>query len=63
MGPVRRSLTPRLSGSNVVGIVTNVLTPYMLNPSAWNWRNYAGFFWVRGPSTRRVVSSSPSSVC
>ncbi|KYK55885.1 maltose permease [Drechmeria coniospora] len=30
---------------NVVGILTNVLTPYMLNPSAWNWRNYAGFFW------------------
>ncbi|KAJ6441722.1 sugar porter (SP) family MFS transporter [Purpureocillium lavendulum] len=30
---------------NVVGIITNVLTPYMLNPSAWNWRNYTGFFW------------------
>jgi SP family general alpha glucoside:H+ symporter-like MFS transporter len=22
---------------NVVGIITNVLTPYMINPSAWNW--------------------------
>ncbi|RCI14146.1 hypothetical protein L249_6059 [Ophiocordyceps polyrhachis-furcata BCC 54312] len=31
---------------NVVGIVTGVLTPYMLNPSAWDWRNFAGFFWA-----------------
>ncbi|KAJ5046827.1 uncharacterized protein L3040_004052 [Drepanopeziza brunnea f. sp. 'multigermtubi'] len=30
---------------NVVGIVAAVLTPYMLNPSAWDWGNYAGFFW------------------
>ncbi|KAK0755952.1 hypothetical protein N5P37_011505 [Trichoderma harzianum] len=30
---------------NVVGIITNVLTPYMLNPTAWNWSNYTGFFW------------------
>jgi SP family general alpha glucoside:H+ symporter-like MFS transporter len=30
---------------NVVAIVCNVLTPYMLNPTAWNWSNYAGFFW------------------
>lgn len=22
---------------NIVGIITNVLTPYMINPSAWNW--------------------------
>ncbi|OTA04610.1 MFS permease (maltose permease) [Trichoderma parareesei] len=31
--------------SNIVGIVTNVLTPYMLNPKAWDWSNYTGFFW------------------
>jgi SP family general alpha glucoside:H+ symporter-like MFS transporter len=31
---------------NVVGIVCSVLTPYMLNPSAWNWSNFAGFFWA-----------------
>lgn len=31
---------------NVVGIITGVLTPYMLNPTAWNWSNYAGFFWA-----------------
>ncbi|KAF2859447.1 sugar transporter [Piedraia hortae CBS 480.64] len=31
---------------NVVGIVTSVLTPYMLNPTAWNWGNFTGFFWA-----------------
>ena len=31
---------------NIVAIICNVLTPYMLNPSAWNWGNYAGFFWA-----------------
>ncbi|RMZ76506.1 hypothetical protein DV738_g4912, partial [Chaetothyriales sp. CBS 135597] len=31
---------------NVVAIVNNVLTPYMLNPAEWNWGNYAAFFWA-----------------
>ncbi|KAI1086454.1 sugar transporter [Rostrohypoxylon terebratum] len=31
---------------NIVGIICGVLTPYMLNPSAWDWGNYAGFFWA-----------------
>jgi SP family general alpha glucoside:H+ symporter-like MFS transporter len=31
---------------NIIGIVTSVLTPYMLNPGAWNWGNFAGFFWA-----------------
>ena len=31
---------------NIVAIITNVLTPYMLNPSAWNWSNFTGFFWA-----------------
>ncbi|TGJ78605.1 hypothetical protein E0Z10_g10158 [Xylaria hypoxylon] len=31
---------------NIVGIVAGVITPYMLNPTAWNWGNYAGFFWA-----------------
>ncbi|KJZ72018.1 hypothetical protein HIM_08579 [Hirsutella minnesotensis 3608] len=31
---------------NVVGIITGVLTPYMLNPTAWNWSNFTGFFWA-----------------
>ncbi|KAK8853174.1 hypothetical protein IAR55_003875 [Kwoniella newhampshirensis] len=30
---------------NVIAIINNVLTPYMINPTAWNWGNYAGFFW------------------
>lgn len=30
---------------NVVGIICSVLSPYMLNPGAWNWSNYTGFFW------------------
>ncbi|KAJ6149303.1 Major facilitator superfamily domain general substrate transporter [Penicillium samsonianum] len=30
---------------NVVAIICGVLTPYMLNPAAWDWSNYAGFFW------------------
>ncbi|KAH7320284.1 general substrate transporter [Stachybotrys elegans] len=31
---------------NIIGIINGVLTPYMLNPTAWNWRQYAGFFWA-----------------
>lgn len=30
---------------NIVGIINGVLTPYMLNPSAWAWGNFTGFFW------------------
>ncbi|EAW13959.1 putative MFS alpha-glucoside transporter [Aspergillus clavatus NRRL 1] len=30
---------------NVVGIICGVFTPYMLNPTAWDWGNYTGFFW------------------
>lgn len=30
----------------IVAIITNVLTPRMLNPTAWDWGNYAGFFWA-----------------
>lgn len=31
---------------NVLQIVSNVITPYMLNPSAWNWGAKAGFFYA-----------------
>ncbi|KAK7747603.1 hypothetical protein SLS62_009014 [Diatrype stigma] len=37
---------PRDWDFNIVGIVCGVLTPYMINPGAWNWGNYAGFFWA-----------------
>ncbi|OJJ45306.1 hypothetical protein ASPZODRAFT_143947 [Penicilliopsis zonata CBS 506.65] len=30
----------------VANILCSVVTPYMLNPSAWNWGNYAGLFWA-----------------
>ncbi|KKK22338.1 hypothetical protein P175DRAFT_0440885 [Aspergillus ochraceoroseus IBT 24754] len=30
---------------NIVAIICGVLTPYMLNPTAWDWGNYAGLFW------------------
>ena len=26
-------------------IVANVIEPYMVNPTAWNWSGKAGFFW------------------
>ncbi|OIW33163.1 putative maltose permease [Coniochaeta ligniaria NRRL 30616] len=30
---------------NVQGTINGVITPYMLNPNAWNWQAKAGFFW------------------
>ncbi len=35
---------------NVIAIICNVLTPYMLNPTAWNWGNFAAFFWAGAAS-------------
>jgi SP family general alpha glucoside:H+ symporter-like MFS transporter len=60
VGPVCYSLVAELSSTrlraktivlarnlyNIAGIVTNVITPRMLNPSAWNWGAKAGFFWA-----------------
>ncbi|KFX87085.1 hypothetical protein V490_08563 [Pseudogymnoascus sp. VKM F-3557] len=31
---------------NIFGIVNGVITPYMLNPTAWNWKGRSGFFWA-----------------
>jgi SP family general alpha glucoside:H+ symporter-like MFS transporter len=31
---------------NIAAIFANILTPYMINPTAWNWGNRAGFFWA-----------------
>ncbi|KAK9242448.1 general substrate transporter [Lipomyces tetrasporus] len=59
VGPVCYTLVTELSSSrlrtktivlarnlyNVAGIVTNILTPRMLNPSAWGWGARAGLFW------------------
>ncbi|RJE17627.1 Maltose permease [Aspergillus sclerotialis] len=30
---------------NILNIVSNIITPYMLNPSAWNWGAKAGYFY------------------
>lgn len=60
IGPVCYSLVSELSSTrlrsksivlarnfyNLVGIVTSIITPRMLNPSAWNWGAKAGFFWA-----------------
>ena len=29
----------------IVNIIANVITPYQLNPSAWNWGAASGLFW------------------
>ena len=31
---------------NVIGIFNNIITPRMINPTAWDWRAKAGFFWA-----------------
>jgi len=31
---------------NLAGIVTSIITPYMLNPTAWDWRAKSGFLWA-----------------
>lgn len=60
VGPVCYSLVSELTSTrlrtksvvlarnmyNITGITTNIMTPRMLNPSAWNWGAKAGFFWA-----------------
>ncbi|KAH7161121.1 raffinose family of oligosaccharides transporter [Dactylonectria macrodidyma] len=60
VGPVCYSLVAELTSTrlrtksvvfarnmyNIIGIITNIITPRMLNPSAWNWGAKAGFFWA-----------------
>ncbi|KAK9244375.1 general substrate transporter [Lipomyces tetrasporus] len=31
---------------NIGCIVNNIITPYMLNPTAWNWKAKTAFFWA-----------------
>ncbi|KAK6199587.1 maltose permease [Scheffersomyces amazonensis] len=31
---------------NISNIVVGIITPYMLNPTEWNWRAKTGFFWA-----------------
>ena len=58
VGPVCYSLVSELTSTrlrtksvvmarniyNICGIITNILTPNMLNPTAWNWGAKSGFF-------------------
>ncbi|UNI17902.1 hypothetical protein JDV02_004209 [Purpureocillium takamizusanense] len=60
VGPVCYSLVSELSSTrlrtktivlsrnayNLFSIINGIIFPYMLNPSAWNWRGRAGFFWA-----------------
>lgn len=60
IGPVCYALVAELSSTrlrvktvvlarnmyNITGLVNNILTPRMLNPSAWDWGAKAGFFWA-----------------
>nr|OQO07282.1 hypothetical protein B0A51_16599 [Rachicladosporium sp. CCFEE 5018] len=60
VGPLTYVIVPEVSSSrlrhkttviarnmyNVTCIWTGVLTPYMLNNTAWNWGSYVGFFWA-----------------
>jgi MFS transporter, SP family, general alpha glucoside:H+ symporter len=41
----QKSIVIAASAWSIMGIVNSSLTPYMLNPTAWNWRGKAGFFW------------------
>lgn len=31
---------------NIQGTIEGVISPYILNPTAWNWQGKAGFFWA-----------------
>lgn len=60
VGPVCYSLVAELSSTrlrqktvvlarnfyNITGISTNILTPRMLNPTAWGWGAKSAFFWA-----------------
>lgn len=60
VGPVCYSLVSELSSTrlraksivlarisySVSGVIVNIITPRMLNPSAWNWGAKSGFFWA-----------------
>ncbi|KAK9455952.1 general substrate transporter [Dipodascopsis uninucleata] len=41
-----KSVVLARSAYNIVGIINSVLSPYMINPTAWNWRGKTGFFWA-----------------
>ncbi|CEJ60960.1 hypothetical protein PMG11_09514 [Penicillium brasilianum] len=60
VGPICYSLVSEMSSTrlrtktivlarnlyNICGLITNIITPRMLNPSAWDWGAKAGFFYA-----------------
>jgi len=60
LGPVTYAIVPEIpssrlrtkttvlsrNGYNIACIVVGVLSPYQLNPTAWNWGAKTGFFWA-----------------
>ncbi|WPG98247.1 sugar porter family MFS transporter, protein [Acrodontium crateriforme] len=60
VGPVCYSLVAEISSTrlrnktvvlarnlyNVTGVISNILTPHMINPTSWNWGAKIGFFWA-----------------
>ncbi|KAL4967046.1 general substrate transporter [Aspergillus stella-maris] len=59
IGPLGWSIAPEVSSTRlrsktivlarnsyyVVIVIANVIEPYFMNPTAWNWRGKTGFFW------------------
>lgn len=41
-----KSIVLARSAYIIFSIVSGVITPYMLNPTAWNWKAKSGFFWA-----------------
>ncbi|KAL6355001.1 hypothetical protein LRP88_12359 [Fusarium phalaenopsidis] len=46
----RRLQIKTVALGRILYIINAVLVPYMLNPTAWDWGNFAGFFWPNGRS-------------
>jgi SP family general alpha glucoside:H+ symporter-like MFS transporter len=60
VGPVCYALVPEIPSGrlrtrtvvlgrnlyNIINIIMNIIIPYMLNPTAWNWKAKAGFFYA-----------------
>ncbi|KXJ96826.1 sugar transporter-like protein [Microdochium bolleyi] len=60
IGPIAYSITSETSSVRLrplsvvlartsyqlINIVSQVLVPYMMNPTAWDWKGKAGFFWA-----------------
>ncbi|KAI0007893.1 general substrate transporter [Xylariaceae sp. FL0662B] len=59
VGPVGWAIPPEVSSTRLrsktvvlarntyylAQIVANIIEPYMMNPTAWNWKGLTGFFW------------------